>query len=256
MRSRVFPPLLSALSIISLIVLFAMLHPVKVRGAGHGHPGEMAGHMQMTSLRPRQPGDKARADAIVVEARKFADQYIDYRKAFADGYTIFMPEIPQDVYHFTNRGAAIETTLHFDGNRPTSLLYERVHGVKSGQPGAYKLVGVMYTAPFGFDESQLNRRVPLSIAQWHLHTNLCMPPEEKWEDVLTPKPAFGLRGSITTAPACEAAGGQFLPHIFGWMVHVYPYETDPKKIWSEGMNDEHGMQHDAMPMEMPMGMPM
>jgi hypothetical protein len=35
------------------------------------------------------------------------------------------------------------------------------------------------------------------------------------------------------------------------MVHVYPFETDPAKIWASGMGDEHGMQHDAMP-EMPM----
>jgi hypothetical protein len=36
------------------------------------------------------------------------------------------------------------------------------------------------------------------------------------------------------------------------MVHVYPYEKDPKKVWAEGMDDEHGMQHDSMSMDMPM----
>jgi len=45
----------------------------------------------------------------------------------------------------------------------------------------------------------------------------------------------------------------FVPRIFGWMVHVYPYETDPAKIWAAGMDDKHGMQHDTMPMSnMPM----
>jgi hypothetical protein len=36
------------------------------------------------------------------------------------------------------------------------------------------------------------------------------------------------------------------------MVHVYPYETDPAKIWASGMDDERGMQHDAMSPDMPM----
>ena len=74
----------------------------------------MGGHMTMTTLRPLQPGDQTRANAIVVAARAFADQYKDYRKALADGYTIFHPEIKQDVYHFTNETFARQTTISFD----------------------------------------------------------------------------------------------------------------------------------------------
>jgi hypothetical protein len=52
-------------------------------------------------------------------------------------------------------------------------------------------------------------------------------------------------GSINTKEACNAAGGTFLPHVFGWMVHVYPYETDPKKIWSRhGDDSSHEMMND------------
>jgi len=214
----------------------------------------MGGHMTMTALRPAQPGDRQRADAIVAAARKAADQYTDYRKALADGYAIFHPEIKQNVYHFTNNAAALATTIHFDPARPTSLLYERIAAAKAdGQPG-YKLVGVMYTAPFRASQDELDRRVPLSIAQWHLHTNLCLPPAGEKADVVGPDAKFGLQGSIVTAAACQAAGGRFLPHLFGWMVHVYPYETDPAKIWAAGMDDDHGMQHDTMPagMDMPM----
>jgi hypothetical protein len=56
-------------------------------------------------------------------------------------------------------------------------------------------------------------------------------------------------GSINTREECEAAGGVFLPHVFGWMMHVYPYETDPAKIWSTGDDDEghDNMDHAAMP---------
>jgi hypothetical protein len=43
---------------------------------------------------------------------------------------------------------------------------------------------------------------------------------------------FGFRGSIATEEACEQAGGRWFPQIFGWMVHVYPYETDPAKVWA------------------------
>jgi hypothetical protein len=213
----------------------------------------MAGHMEMTALRPVQPGDRQRAAAIVVAARKAADPYKDYRKALADGYSIFLPEIEQNVYHFTNDSHAYRNTMDFDPSRPTSLLYEKLPAAKGGQPG-YKLVGVMYTAPFEVAEDELNRRIPLSIARWHLHTNLCMPPDatDDDEDIVGKNPRFGLRGSITTATACRAAGGKFMPHVFGWMVHVYPYEKDPAKVWASGMDDEHGMEHDAMPAGMPM----
>ena len=44
-------------------------------------------------------------------------------------------------------------------------------------------------------------------------------------------------------------GGVFIPHVLGWMVHVYPYETDPKLIWSTDDDDKghDNMDHDAMP---------
>jgi len=237
-------PQRSRLAIYCTVALVAATFALRVRSIVHPPAAveahDMGGHMTMTTLHPAQPGDKERADQIVVAARKFADNYKDYKKALADGYVIFHPEIPQHVYHFTNNQAAIATTLHFDPARPTSLLYEKI-------PGGYKLVGVMYTAPFRAQETELDRRVPLSIAQWHLHTNLCLPPAGTRADILKGKNAqFGLEGSIATAEACQAAGGTFMPHIFGWMVHVYPFETDPAKVWAAGDDDDHGMQHDGM----------
>jgi hypothetical protein len=207
----------------------------------------------MTPSRPLQSGDKQRAAAIVAAARKAADPYRDYKKALADGYEIFLPEVKQNVYHFTQNTHAFRNTMEFDPARPTSLLYEKVPAKPGGQPG-YKLVGVMYTAPYEVSQQELDRRVPLSVARWHLHTNLCVPPHPSIddEDLVGENARFGLRGSITTGPACRAAGGRFIPHVFGWMVHVYPYEKNPKKIWAAGMDDEHGMQHDAMSMDMPM----
>jgi len=235
-----------------LVVALAMAGAAPVLGAAHNSDA-MAGHMEMTPSRPQQPGDKQRAATIVAAARKAADPYRDYKKALADGYEIFLPEVKQNVYHFTNKAHAFRNTMEFDPSRPTSLLYEKVPAKPGGQPG-YKLVGVMYTAPYEVSQQELDRRVPLSIARWHLHTNLCVPPHPSIddEDLVGENARFGLRGSITTVAACRAAGGRFVPHVFGWMVHVYPYEKDPKKIWAAGMDDEHGMQHDAMSPDMPM----
>jgi hypothetical protein len=82
----------------------------------------MEGHMLMTTLKPSQPGDQAKADAVVSTAKRAMAPYQDYRKALADGYKIFLPEIPQPQYHFTNYRAAWEARSHFDAAKPTSLI--------------------------------------------------------------------------------------------------------------------------------------
>jgi hypothetical protein len=43
---------------------------------------------------------------------------------------------------------------------------------------------------------------------------------------------FGPDGAIATPQACAAAHGRFFPQLFGWMVHVYPFEKTPEKIWA------------------------
>jgi hypothetical protein len=90
----------------------------------------------------------------------------------------------------------------------------------------------MYTAPKGTPEEELDSRIPFSIAQWHAHVNLCVPPDDKRREMGGPNPQFGLAGSIATKEACDAAGCKFMPQIFGWMVHVYPFEQKPEDVWS------------------------
>jgi hypothetical protein len=192
---------------------------------------DMGPHMTMTALRPPKPGDSDRAQQVVEAARKVSEKYMDYRVALADGFKIFHPEIAQKMYHFTNYSYAWEAAFSFNPEHPTSLLYEK-HGED------YKLIGVMYTAPKRFSEDDLNLRIPLSIAQWHEHTNFCAAPPERKKEYLAPHPQFGLRGSITTEEDCTAAGGTFHPVIFNWMVHVYPFEKDQASIWS--VNRQHG----------------
>jgi hypothetical protein len=43
-------------------------------------------------------------------------------------------------------------------------------------------------------------------------------------------------GSIHTAEGCKAEGGTFMPVIFSWMIHVFPYEDSLKDQFS--MNDD------------------
>jgi hypothetical protein len=193
---------------------------------------DMGPHMKMTAPRDLQPGDAERAAQVVESARRVAERYTDYKTALADGFKIFLPEVPQKQYHFTNYGYASEAIVHFDPEHPTSLLYEK-HGEN------YKLIGVMYTAAKNASEDELNERIPLSIAQWHAHVNLCLPPPDKRMEIFGPSPQFGLQGSITTQQACAAAGGRFRPQVFGWMVHVYPFEKKPEDIWSVERQHNH-----------------
>jgi len=188
-----------------------------------GHHNAHAQHITMTAMREQTPADVQRADEIVAQLRTGVEKYRDYRVALNDGFKIFMPNVPQPEYHFTSYRNGFLEAFTFDPRRPTSLLYRKTST-------GYELVGAMYTMPKRASEEQLNARVPLSIAMWHLHTNLCMPPRAQLRNADWSK--FGLKGSIATQDACNAAGGRFRPSIFGWMVHVYPYEDSLDKIFA------------------------
>jgi hypothetical protein len=188
----------------------------------HAHHGGGA-HMTLTSMRPQTPEDVEHAKEIVAELRAGIEKYRDYRAALNSGYKIFLPNFPQPEYHFTNYVNGFLEAFTFDPARPTSLLYRKT-------ATGYELLGAMYTMPKRATENQLNARVPLSVAMWHLHTNLCMPPRAQLRTADWTK--FGLKGSIATHDACDAAGGRFRPSIFGWMVHVYPYEDSLDKIFA------------------------
>ena len=185
---------------------------------------DMNAHMRMTALRPANAADEKRAAEIVATLRQSIAKYEDYHVALAEGFRIFAPSVPQKHYHFTSGRNAIRAQFVFDPARPTSLLYKKT-------ADGYQLEGAMYTAQRRYTEAQLNARVPLSIARWHQHVDFCLPPrggamrQADWKQ-------FGLEGSISTEQACQAAGGRWFPVVFGWMVHVYPFESDPANIWA------------------------
>jgi hypothetical protein len=189
----------------------------------------MGPHMKLSPTRAVRPGDAARANAVVAALRVTLSKYQDYRVAQADGYKQFLPNVKQPRYHFTSWLNALAAEHAFDPTCPTSLLYDKVGNT-------YKLVGAMYTAPRSATPDQLESRLPLSIARWHQHVDICWGPlgtdKSKY---IGPNAQFGLLGLINTQAACDAAGGHFQPVLYNWMVHVYPFETDPTKIWRVDM---------------------
>jgi len=194
----------------------------------HGdHDHHMGPHMKMSALRAVQVGDQQKADEIVRRTRAAIEKYQDPAVAEAEGFRLFAPNLKhQKQFHYTNYRYAMEAAVTFNPEHPTSLLYTE------GKDGKKKLIGAMFTAPARFSEEQLGERIPLSIAQWHQHVNLCVPPKDQRDEMFGPNPKFGLMGSISTESECTAAGGTFRPRVFGWMVHLYPWETTSDEIWS------------------------
>jgi hypothetical protein len=203
--------------------------------AEHHHEGDaveaMAGshhhhdlHMKWTQARPATAEDRRRADAVVAALRGALGKYRDYRVAIAEGFEPFLPDIRQPHYHFTRKWNGFKAAFGFDPAAPTSLLYR-----KTG--GGYELLGAMYTAPKGYSEQTLDERVPLSVARWHAHVNLCFPPR-KADRTHVDWTRFGFKGSIATEAECDRAGGRFYPQVFGWMLHVYPFEQETERIWA------------------------
>ena len=184
---------------------------------------KMNAHMKMTELRPPNDTDRRRADSVVRELRGILEKYKDYQVAEKDGYQPFLANLDLPQYHFTNYRYGLIGALWFQPSKPTSLLYKRT-------PKGYELLGAMYTASRFASDEQLDRRVPLSVARGHAHVNICLPPKSQYST--TDWKRFGFAGTIATEDACTEAGGTFYPQIFGWMVHVYPFEKNPDKIWA------------------------
>jgi hypothetical protein len=190
----------------------------------------MAGHMYMTPLRSRQPGDEQKAKAVVEQVRASIERYQNYKKALADGFVIANPDVDQPQFHFNNQANIAAAEHQFDPTKPSSLLYFKT------PKQHYKLEGVMFTAGPNATEDELNERIPLSIVRWHKHTNFCAAPANRVQEYFGQYPKFGMFGSIRTEDACKSEGGVFYPSVFTWMIHVFPFENNLKDAFS--MNDD------------------
>jgi len=173
----------------------------------------MGPHMKMTPYQPITSADIARMNAIVQNAHVCFDKYKDYHLALQDGYQIFTPNVPQDIYHFANVQSFVEAQTTFDLAHPSALLYKKVGD-------GYQFAGVMYSAPANVTAEQLNQRIPLSIAPWHLHVNFCLPAGDREQTLFDANSLFGLAGTITTQAQCAKVGGTFYSSMYGWMVHI------------------------------------
>jgi hypothetical protein len=184
-------------------------------------------HVRMSPRRVASAADSVRAAKMVAAARSSLARYKNVRVAEREGYRMFAPNVKQDVYHFTKLGAAFREQFSLDVSRPSSLLY------RAADDGSMQLVGAMYTAPRNASLAELNERVPLGIARWHLHTNMCVPrlaQKERWTEIEDGKMVFGPASPIVTREACDAVDGRFLPVVFNWMVHANVFETD---VWGD-----------------------
>jgi len=213
-------------------------------------------HMTMTPSRAGTQADTQRGEEIIATMRRVLVKYQDSDAAVAVGYMPYMPSVPQDVYHFASRALTADEYMgDVSIERPGALLYEKKTF------GGYKLVGAMYSAPANYTLDELNAIIPLSLTHWHAHTNICLPAGVTEQDVMKgdirghltasipnnpmgfssgngarmrfgymADPRFGFAGTISAQADCEAVGGNFHPQIFGWMVHVYPFQSDDLKV--------------------------
>jgi hypothetical protein len=177
-------------------------------------------HLKWTARRKPDSGDEERAAHVVQTLRQALEKYKDYRVALNKGFRPFLSDVSQPYYHFTKKLNRFKAALEFDHAHPTSLLYRKTDK-------AYELIGALYTAPKDAGERELHALVPLSVAQWHAHVNVCVPPKGKtdWD-------RFGVKGSIATEAECRKAGGWFVPQLFGWMLPVFPFKETPDEIWA------------------------
>ena len=224
-------------------------HDMEMGTPNHAAHDAMAGrmassaHMRMTPTRPRTVADSIRAMAVADTLRRALGRYADPGAAERDGFALFMPQVRnQKVFHYTKWSNALGEAFRFDASKPTSILY------RNDSLGRKQLVGAMYTMPKRATAADLDQRVPLSVAHWHLHTNLCVPKkgdERRYGELQNGKPLFGLAGTISTKAACDAENGKFHDTIFGWMVHANVFEgTDLTSVWAHEEMMEHG-QHSA-----------
>jgi hypothetical protein len=192
--------------------------PAQHRSSGMGI--DAFGHTQMSEDRTSvTPQRQAHLDRLIASLRGSLPKYRDVERAIADGYRPEGPSVPVGALkHFINYSNVRVNWQHLDPYRPMALLYRRT-------ASGYDLAGVMFTAPIESSMDELDDRVPLAYGHWHSHRNVCEPKEGATPLTREQARAFGFSGSINTKPACDAADGVFMDNVFGWMVHVYPFEN-------------------------------
>ncbi|MGH7863713.1 MAG: hypothetical protein ACREQB_01890 [Candidatus Binataceae bacterium] len=207
----------------------------------------------MTKLGPPMEGDRERARKIIAEVRERIMPFADYHNALEQGFTIYLPKLPQSEYHFFGM---VPPAVHFQAGRHplalTALMYA------PAESSGYRLAGAMIRANADTPLPKLDQIAPMSIGRWHRHINVCLPRGFTLMDFVRGNlgqdrsglpgmlPAdddaaaaarnaalgvladgrFGGGGALNDPVKCEAAGGYLVKSASGWMLHVYPLAGD------------------------------
>ena len=228
----------SGIRALSLLQDLQIINAPQLAPAINGLLSDTTSHMRMAERRVATAADSARARDIVTTSRAALARYTDVAVAEREGYVKFLPWLEdQDVYHYNNIQNVFSSISVFDATKPSSLLYRKENGM-------LVLIGAMYTALPGSTPSDLDARLPLGVAHWHEHVNFCGP---KTQDARNTKQIDGAEVArwlaISTREGCDAAGGRFVPRLFGWMAHVYMFGgNDPLTIWGGEHADHMHMQ--------------
>jgi hypothetical protein len=195
------PSVLSALAALLLVSSSASLAAQDMATMEPGHH-----HMSFTPRRDGSAADTAKALAVVHALRSAIAQYPTLATAESAGFRSRLPEAMQQrrrLLHVGRPGRRLGTG-GFDPAAPQALLYRR------DASGEFVLAGAMFVAPEGATENELDARIPLSVARWHRHLDVCRGPKGEM------KPRYR---RATTASACGGLGGRFRSES-RYMVHV------------------------------------
>ncbi len=171
--------------------------------------------------------------AKVVAAVKASIREIqDYKNAIADGYLRGNPEVkqtwlPLQQWSLRTRG---RPALRPHRNQP------RCSTLRPPTPGGFKPKGVMLPPSSNATESELNDRIPLSMAHWRISTSISvvrMPAKVKGVFRRSPEVRHV---RVNDSQQGKRVRRRMEPGYFRtsstWMIHVFPYEDDAWRISS------------------------
>lgn len=216
-------------ALVTLFPLGALAAPLWAQtGAGSAMPHA---HMSLTESRPGTAADTARAIAVVDGLRKAISPYQTIEAAERAGYrgkrdaeTVKTGKL----LHMGLRPA--RGAKGFDPSSPQALLFRR-------EPdGTMRLAGAMFVAPPSATTDDLDDMIPLSVAHWHRHVNVCVSANRE-----NPRHF----PHATTAEACEAVSGRFRAES-RYMVHVMTdVGGDVARAFPQGKEEMAGMEMEA-----------
>lgn len=198
------PRPLRCAALLSLLWPLALAAPL----AGQSEMPAMAHvHMSFTPRRAGTAADTARAIALLEALRQAVAPYQTLEAARAAGYVARRsPESVKEgkLLHAGRRPGRLRDIGKFDPATPQALLFRRV------ADGAMQLAGAMFVAPPLATIEDLDAMVPLGVARWHQHMNVCVSADRSSSRRLA---------HATTEGACSRLGGRFRSQS-RYMVHV------------------------------------